>query len=492
MNAHASHAVDLERDDASLEERLTFFGIRGDADHYPLIRRALHEAGPKALDRFYALIARTPHLAAKFRSPEQMAGARSAQMDHWDYLFSGPITHEYAARAHQVGVIHAEIGLEPRWYIGGYANVLGDVLDHMLRKSFLARLPGFRAVAKAVRAIVTTAMLDMEIALSAYFHASNKRREQMVETFATALTHLANGDLTAQLRDVPREYAALAEAFNRSIEQLHSAMETVARSAEHIHGGAGEIRVASDDFANRTERQSASLEQTAAVMNQITQTINAGAERSAEVNDVMAKVQEEVSQGGAVVASAVEAMDNIHKSSSEIGKIVDVIEGIAFQTNLLALNAGVEAARAGDAGQGFAVVASEVRALAQRSSDAAQIIKDLIFTSSRHVANGVSLVGKAGTMLAEVVGNMDMISASISDLSQGSLEQAQALGRVNSAVADMDKMTQQNAAMAQESNAASRTLASEADTLAELIHRFRLRTGFARTVHEHERHHRAA
>lgn len=470
----ATRTTDYE---AMLSERVAFFGMNGDAENYPAIRRALNAAGPGALDSFYAMIAQTPHLAAKFTSNEHMARARAAQMAHWDYLFSGDVSSEYAKRAHQVGLVHARIGLEPRWYIGGYSRVVGDMIDHMLLSSWMGRIPGLRKVARTIRAMIRAALLDMEMALSAYFDAMNQSRENMMRQFADALESLARGDLTVQLTGVPREYADLAATFNLTVDRLHEDMETVARGADHIHGGAGEIRVASDDFANRTERQSASLEETAAAMNQITMAIQQGAAQAEQVNEVMSNVQREVLDGGSVVASAVEAMDNIHKSSSEIATIVDVIEGIAFQTNLLALNAGVEAARAGDAGQGFAVVASEVRALAQRSSDAAQGIKSLISSSSAHVDSGVALVGRAGDMLKHVVERINGLGETVGTLSQSSINQAETLAQVNAAVNEMDRMTQQNAAMAEQSNAASRTLATEADTLAAMIHRFRLRGG---------------
>jgi methyl-accepting chemotaxis protein len=460
---------------ALLKERIEFFGIDGDEVYYAAIRRALAEAGPDALDSFYSLIRSTPNLAAKFSSREEMQRARNAQIEHWDHLFSGAVSAEYVQRANQVGLVHARIGLEPRWYIGGYSRILGDVIRRFTSKGLLRFIPGSRRLGNTLVALVRAALFDMEIAISAYFEAIDNSREDMIRKFGDALRKLSEGDLTVELSDMPPEYADLVNSFNMSVKRLHVDMQTVASSADHIHGGAGEIQVASDDFANRTERQSASLEQTAAAMNQVTQVVQDGARQAADMSATMTKVQHDIKEGGSVVASAVEAMDNIQKSSSEIGQIVDVIEGIAFQTNLLALNAGVEAARAGDAGQGFAVVASEVRALAQRSSDAAHGIKQLIAKSRSHVENGVQLVGRAGTMLGEVVGKMEGVSTTIEEMSQNSVNQAEMLAQVNVAVNDMDRMTQQNAAMAEESNAASRTLAGEADTLAGLIHRFRMR-----------------
>ena len=202
--------------------------------------------------------------------------------------------------------------------------------------------------------------------------------------------------------------------------------------------------------------------------------IQQGGTQTATMNENVGIMQKEIAEGGQVVASAVEAMDQIHHSSNEIAQIIDVIEGIAFQTNLLALNAGVEAARAGDAGQGFAVVASEVRALAQRSSEAAQGIKDLISKSGAQVEKGVTLVGRAGTVLQDIVVRINDMSGTMKELANAAVHQAETLDHVNMAVGDMDRMTQQNAAMAEQSNAASRTLALEADSLSALVKKFRV------------------
>ncbi len=192
------------------------------------------------------------------------------------------------------------------------------------------------------------------------------------------------------------------------------------------------------------------------------------------VNAEMAKMQAEATEGGVIVGKAVGAMDSIEKSSSEIGKIITVIDGIAFQTNLLALNAGVEAARAGDAGKGFAVVAHEVRALAQRCADAAQEIKTLISNSTEHVDNGVKLVGETGTMLTRIVERVGEVSQVITRIAASAESQSASMIQVNSAVGDMDKMTQQNAAMVEQTAASARSLASEAQDLAEKVGRFQL------------------
>ena len=259
---------------------------------------------------------------------------------------------------------------------------------------------------------------------------------------------------------------------DRAVDSLAAAISDVHRSANSVLSGSSEIRSASDDLARRNEQQAASLEETAAAMNQVTDGVKETARSAGEVQKSITEAHEEASEGGAVVARAVEAMAGIERSAQEISQIIGVIDGIAFQTNLLALNAGVEAARAGDAGKGFAVVANEVRALAQRSADAAKDIKALISTSTVQVGSGVTLVGETGTLLGRIVTRVGEINEVIGDIATNADQQASNLDMVNSAVGEMDRVTQKNAAMVEQSTAAARSLADEARQLADIVARF--------------------
>ncbi len=238
--------------------------------------------------------------------------------------------------------------------------------------------------------------------------------------------------------------------------------------------GAKEIRQASDDLARRTEQQAASLEEASAAMTTLASTVRSSADDAAHMHGSVQEAHGEAMKGGAVVSEAVAAMNDIHDSAQEIGKIISVIDGIAFQTNLLALNAGVEAARAGDAGRGFAVVATEVRALAARTADAARDIKVLISASSTQVERGVNLVGQTGNTFALIVEQVGHVAELASNIARMSSEQAVSIGQVRETVREMDTMTQQNAAMVEEATAAARSLASESQQLATLVERFRL------------------
>ena len=241
-----------------------------------------------------------------------------------------------------------------------------------------------------------------------------------------------------------------------------------------MRSGSDEIADASDSLARRTEQQAASLEETAAALEEITATVRRTAEGASHARSVVAGAKTDAETGGEVVGRAIVAMNAIATSSRAITQIIGVIDEIAFQTNLLALNAGVEAARAGDAGRGFAVVAQEVRALAQRSAEAAKEIKGLISASTRQVGEGVDLVGQTGEALGRIVGQVAEINTVVTDIAASAQEQASGLQQINVAIAQMDQVTQQNAAMVEESTAASHALAREAGDLDRLMGRFQV------------------
>ncbi len=311
--------------------------------------------------------------------------------------------------------------------------------------------------------------------LERYVEAANHDQQQLVQAMGDELLRLADGNLTARLSDpVAPEYEKLQSDFNSAVSQMQDAIADIAASSGIIRNGTSEIAQASDDLARRTEQQAASLEQTAAALNEITSTVRqtaAGAERA---RDTVAKAKKDAEESSDVVQAAVTSMGQIQKSANQISQIIGVIDEIAFQTNLLALNAGVEAARAGDAGRGFAVVASEVRALAQRSADAAKEIKILISASGRQVSEGVALVGQTGQALSRIAEQVATINGVVTQIATSAQEQAAGLLQVNTAVNEMDRMTQQNAAMVEESTAAGHSLRSEADNLMTLVSRFEI------------------
>ncbi|MCW1749634.1 methyl-accepting chemotaxis protein [Rhizobium acaciae] len=301
------------------------------------------------------------------------------------------------------------------------------------------------------------------------------QRMSAISLLGGALRQLSEGDLTRTV-DTPfvPSMEQLRHDFNTAIKGLAETMKTIGENASAIASGSREIGASADSFSKRTEQQAASIEETAAALEEITTTVNDSSRRADEAGRLVAMTKQGAEQSGVVVRNAVAAMGQIEQSSREITNIIGVIDDIAFQTNLLALNAGVEAARAGEAGKGFAVVAQEVRELAQRSATAAKEIKALINTSGEHVRNGVGLVGQTGKALEEIVTQVGDIDGNVVAIVEASREQAIGLKEINQAVNTLDQATQQNAAMVEESTAASHSLAREAETLRVLLARFRL------------------
>ena len=310
----------------------------------------------------------------------------------------------------------------------------------------------------------------------------DEERLAVVSTLAEALDHLAQGDLAYRIESTfPKEFEQLRTDFNGAIGRLSATLNDIVTSASAIRGGAGEMSAAADDLSRRTEQQAASLEETAAALDEITVTVRNTASGAKTASEVVLAARGDARTSGEVVSQAVDAMSKIEGSSSQIGQIIGVIDEIAFQTNLLALNAGVEAARAGEAGKGFAVVASEVRALAQRSATAAKEIKALVEASAAQVEAGVRLVGETGGVLQRIVDRVAEIDSLITDISASAQEQATGLHQVNSAINAMDQVTQQNAAMVEQSTAASHALVQESQGLAESVARFRVGSSVAGT-----------
>ncbi len=303
-------------------------------------------------------------------------------------------------------------------------------------------------------------------------------RVDAVNAIATGLDQLARNNLTYRIdRPVDPQFAKVREDFNSAMTALDGAMGVVASATQSVGAGAQEISIAADDLSRRTEIQASNLEEAAAALDQITATVNRSAEGAREVSQVASAARIDATRSGEIVGEAVAAMGEIEESSGKITSIIGVIDEIAFQTNLLALNAGVEAARAGDAGKGFAVVASEVRALAQRSAEAAKEIKALIAKSTSQVGRGVRLVGETGEALATIVDKVGKIDGLILEIAQSSREQATGLSEVNTAVNRMDEVTQRNSAMVEEATVASASLKLEAGELAELVSRFEVSSG---------------
>ncbi|MCG7623947.1 methyl-accepting chemotaxis protein [Epibacterium sp. Ofav1-8] len=318
---------------------------------------------------------------------------------------------------------------------------------------------------------------DLRLAREAEEARAQQQQEQqiVVEHLSAGLLRLSQGDFSATI-DTPfsGEHEKLRADFNTTVSTLNQTLGHVVSAVERIRNGAAEINQSSDDLSHRTESQAATLEETAAALEEMTASVKSAAESARSVEQITGEAKQEAETSGGVVQNAVTAMTEIEQSSKKIEQIISVIDDIAFQTNLLALNAGVEAARAGEAGRGFAVVASEVRALAQRSSEAAMEIKSLIGESSKQVESGVDLVGKAGEALQMIVQRVNHISQLVSGIAEGASEQSNGIEEINTGMVQLDQVTQQNAAMVEEASAACQMLDSDASQLGSVVANFKL------------------
>ncbi|RUM18840.1 globin-coupled sensor protein [Rhizobium vallis] len=489
----ASGQADAASRSQNIDRRLEFMGLDNEGRAGIRSLKALIERElPHGLDKFYAQLRGSPEVKRFFSSDEHIARAKGAQMGHWANISDGNFSEDYVGKVRTIGTVHARIGLEPRWYIGGYAIIV----DHLIRSAVEEMFPqGMFSrktmkpaeFGKALASLVKAAMLDMDLAISVYIDEAEiaKQKAQadaiaseqklVSDCFGKAMAAIAAKDISYRITDeLPEAYHRLRDDFNHALEQLTGTIREIDSAAGQINAGAQEIRSAADDLARRTEQQAASIEETAAALEEITTTVKDSSRRAEEAGQLVAKARTGAELSGRIVERAVTAMGAIDSSSREISSIIGVIDEIAFQTNLLALNAGVEAARAGEAGKGFAVVAQEVRELAQRSAKAAKEIKALINASGEHVKTGVSLVGETGEALTVIADEVKEIDRHIGSIVEAAREQATALAEINTAVNAMDQGTQKNAAMVEESTAASHALVREIARIADMLQEFNI------------------
>ena len=473
--------------EADLDTRLNF--IRLDEKGRSALRNlkpALKKALPGALDDLQAQMRAFPQARGGARDDGRAQNIQARQAGHWDRVLDGRFDSVEA------GELRNESGADPSWHVAGHALVLEGLIKaavaELWPRGILSSKSGAAEAGEAIAALVKVGLVDLGLAAGAYARQGEAERQasastetaaadaqaQLVRTLADSLGRLSAGDLTAQVDGVAPEYRQLKDDFNSAVAALREAMSAIAANTDGIRNGADEIAQSSDDLSRRTEHQAASLEETAAALDQLTANVKKSAAGARQASEVVDGAKREAQHSGEVVRQAVEAMGEIEKSSHQISQIIGVIDEIAFQTNLLALNAGVEAARAGEAGRGFAVVAQEVRALAQRSAEAAKQIKGLISASSAQVGAGVDLVGQTGDALDRIVAKVAEVDGLVADIAASAQEQATGLAQVNTAVNEMDQVTQQNAAMVEEATAATHTLRGEAAELIRLVSGFRL------------------
>lgn len=484
-----------------IQHRMGFMGLGSASPGYRAMGPLLRKEAPVALAAFYDRVRAEPTTRRFFRDEAHIGAASKAQQQHWDAIIDGRADADYAKSVRTIGHVHARIGLEPRWYIGGYSVILAHLtraIAERPRKFWANKREHDRVTAEAVAELTQRVMLDMDLAISIYLEVlqderdrvkaahdeAEARQTEVVRALGAALHDLAENDLSTTIPGVfPEQYRSLQNDFHAATRALRTAVRAVADSVESLSAGSNQLATASEDLASRTERQAANLERTVNEADAIARAVATTADNARQTAEALAAARVDVEDSSQVVGEAVSAIHAIAESSTGIARFTSLIDEIAFQTNLLALNAGVEAARAGEAGRGFAVVAQEVRALAQRSSEASGEIRTLISTSSAQVARGVDLVERTGEALERIGGRVVAIDGLAGGIASSAKEQAEGLARVRRTMGEMDDITQQNAAMTEEATAAARQLATEAVSLNHQVGRFRLDRGAGHAPH---------
>ena len=495
----------IDNDTIPLRQRLDF--VRLDAAALqdlavlqPMVDRHL----PAALAAFYERLADVPEMASFFAGKPQIDRAMSKQVVHWQAIAGGRFDGDYLQSSQRIGERHAKIGLEPRWYLGGYALILEQLLTAVLTETLASPAAPRRLFSKApapkrdadglarqLSALVKAVLIDMDLAVTVYFdrlteaaaerdRLASERIRRAVSLTGETLRRLADGDLTARIAaEFDAEFEAIKDDTNAVADRLEAIVRQLRGTSGSLKTATGEILAGANDLSDRTTKQAATIEETSAAMEQLMGTVAANVASAKAATESARAVSEAADAGTVVMTDANAAMERITGSSEKIARIIGLIDDIAFQTNLLALNASVEAARAGEAGKGFAVVAVEVRRLAQSAAAASADIKALIEQSGIDVRDGTALVAAATAKLAAIHASVRDNQLLMEGIASASAAQAEGIGEITVAVRQMDEMTQHNAALVEEINGAIEQTEQQAAELDMVVDQFTVSDGDA-------------
>ncbi|MBJ6986817.1 globin-coupled sensor protein [Devosia sp. MC521] len=495
MAAQASSASELE-------ERLTFIGLDERAlAELATIQGYLDRHLPMALERFYEKIATVPAVNRFFADNAQMRRAESSQIDHWKKIAAGRFDQQYVEASRRIGLRHARIGLEPRWYIGGYGVIVDHLVSgviqefiadnlHTSAKGLFGRKTGndnaetnqkVVELGAALTQVFKAILIDVDQAVTVYFDkmtedaaAISKENADKVLHAVTAtgnvLQKMADGDLRERIeQELDPSMAQLKRDTNAVGEKLSGIIHQLRDTSSSLKIATSELLSGANDLSARTQRQAATIERPSTGMNQLVDAVldNAKiANDAAGSSNLSMRTSEE---GRLAMSEATTAMEQLADTSEKIAKIVGMIDDIAFQTNLLALNASVEAARAGEAGNGFSVVAVEVRRLAQSTAQASSEVKGLIEQSGVEVRNGGRLVTEAANRFDAMQTSASKTNELVEVIAQKSQVQAAAIEEISRSIREMDEMTQHNAALVEETNAAIEQTEEQAHRLDKVV-----------------------
>lgn len=461
-----------------LEARLQFFEL----DHRqcailrsakPLIQRSIGSA----LDRFYARAKRTPETATFLTDETRVARAHAAQIKHWMHIVDAKFDEAYYESVRRVGAVHARIGLEPRWYIGGYSLILEELIKQVERsRSPWKRLFGLGwNSGELTPVLVKAALLDMDLSISIYFEEAAAERNAAISTLDEALARLANGDLAEDVSGLPAAFSSLEQSYNQTLVNLRTTIGSVVDASGTIQNGSRDIASASDDLARRMESNAAALEETAAALMQIEDRVRATASGARETLAIADEALVAMEHGKDGVNNAVNTMNLVHESARGIDTVIEGVDKIAFQTRVLAMNAAVEAGRAGESGRGFAVVADLVRALAMRAEEEARRAREGLSATQSDIATAASVVNEVNSALQAVAAKFERVHALIAQMTQDNTAQSSAISEINQAVGSMDQSTQHNAAMIERTAVSANSLRDDAVRLAKQAGGFQVR-----------------